>query len=218
MLALAALAAAGACAADDTSSPGGTAPDAGRAGGSAGSGGAAGSAGAGPADAAPVADAGPRAPAGRAPADLTAEGISAFLKAGEHTKGSWISETPASRERSTSVSPHGDVRVWMNDLMVASLRAGKSNNVGAPPAERFSMVVKELHDADSKALVGRAVMLKADEGTAGASWIYYCYGPAGRCFGAAADRTIDNPYFGRGMALSCGGCHGGLVFTKPPAP
>lgn len=210
----------GACSSDGASNPGSSAPDGGVAGGAADAaapGATDGAAAAsGTVDAAP--GAGPRPPAGKAPAELTAAGISAFLQAGEHTKGSWISETPAPRDRSSSVSPHGNVRVWMNDLMVASLRAGKSTNIGTPPADQFSMAVKELYDDEKKTLLGRAVMLKADDGALGNAWIYYCYGPGGNCFNGSAERTIDNAYFGRGFALNCGSCHGGLIFTKPPMP
>lgn len=174
-------------------------------------------AGAGGAGPAALEEREPAGRAGQAPTEATAEAISAFLKVAAYAKGSWASDSPTVREPSSAVSPHGAVRVWMNDLMVAALRAGKSSKTGTAPAHQLSMAIKELYGDDERVLLGHAVMLKGDEGAAAGSWVYYCYGPAGRCFTGSAERTIDRPYFGRGTAIACGTCHGGVVFAKPPA-
>jgi hypothetical protein len=110
------------------------------------------------------------------------------------------------RDAASVVSPHGKVRVWMNDTLVASWRAG-NGEFGGTAHTTGSMAVKEFYD-DAGMQVGRAAMLKV----MGASnaWVFYCEGTdQARCNG----ETI--PYYGDSTS-ACNGCHGGLIYTHAP--
>jgi hypothetical protein len=50
------------------------------------------------------------------------------------------------------------------------------------------------------------------EGSAANTTTYDCKVPIGRCLGNQNSEEID----GRGIAVGCGFCHGGLVYTKAP--
>jgi hypothetical protein len=158
-------------------------------------------------DAAPAASG---LPAGPERAD-----IAAFLAAGDYKKAPWVSETPAPREKEGSTSPHEKVRVWMNPQLVMSLKGGRDAMMGRPPQDKGSMAVKELFDEAGANLLGVAAMYKPDEGGAANAWVYYCHGPDGRCR-TNGPSPMDAPVYGRGTGVSCGFCHGGLIYTKAP--
>ncbi len=149
---------------------------------------------------------------GSAP-DATSDAIKAFIMAGTYKSAPWKSDVAAARAASSGVSPHGMVRVWFNDTIQTSSKAG-NGAMGKPAHTEGSMVVKEMYDAG--AVVGHAAMLKK-AGAAG-EWAYYCEGPMGRC-GSGVDTTAK-PYFstGGGDTAACAGCHFGTVFTPAPAP
>jgi hypothetical protein len=139
----------------------------------------------------------------------------AFLKAGEYTRNGWASQTPMPRPREGSTSPHDRVRVWMNPALVASLRSGNGKDLMAPPHTQGSMTVKEIYEGMGTTPVGRAAMLKF--GSAKDDWIYFCYGPTGRC-DTGKDYSEQAPAYVRsfGGGPGCPFCHGGLIFTAPP--
>jgi hypothetical protein len=143
------------------------------------------------------------------PSMLTQAGWESWLTAMSYTQNGWVGDA-AVREASSTVSPHGRVRVWFNPTMIASIAAGNGAMIGAPPHTVNSMVVKELYDAET--LVGHAVSLKVDAGPGGGGWQYYCKGPAERCYSGSDAATA---LFAKGD-LNCGSCHGGLVFATPP--
>jgi hypothetical protein len=142
------------------------------------------------------------------PGMLTQAGWEAWLTAMSYTQNGWVSDVAAPRDASSTVSPHGRVRVWFNPTLVASFAAG-NGMIGATPHPANSMAVKELYDGET--LVGHAVSLKLDATAGGSGWQYYCKGPAERCY-SGSDATA---LFAKGD-LNCGSCHGGLVFTTPP--
>jgi len=71
---------------------------------------------------------------------------------------------------STNGSPHGNVRVFLNDTLDGSLANGNETHpIG-------SAAVKELYDADEVTLIGWAVSVKiADESEGGNGWYWYEY-------------------------------------------
>jgi hypothetical protein len=58
-------------------------------------------------------------------------------------------------------------------------------------------------------------MWKTEGGANANTWIYYCHGPEGRCL-PSKPSPPEAPVFGRGTSVSCGFCHGGLIYTKAP--
>jgi hypothetical protein len=164
-------------------------------------------------------DTGPPVPAGLPPSPGQAD-LAAFLAAGEYRNAPWLSETSGPRPRAGATSPHEMVRVWMNPQLIASLREGRdgfkdtATGMVHPPHDRWSMAVKELY-AEGGTLEGLAAMIKTDEGPSLNSWVYYCYGPDGRCL-TTRPAPREMPAYGRGSAVACGFCHGGLVYTKAP--
>jgi len=135
--------------------------------------------------------------------------IKTFIESGSYRKGPWKSETATPRAAASNASPHGTVRVWFNDALQASTKAGNGGLVGtATPHTTGSMAVKEMYVADK--VVGRAVMLKK-AGMFG-EWAYYCDGPQVLCGGPTM-----TPFFGIGPSVApCAFCHGGYVFTPVP--
>jgi hypothetical protein len=155
------------------------------------------------------------------PATDSADDIDDFLSFGSYRKAPWVSETASPREPAAiNTSPHQRVQVWMNPQLVDSLRAGhdglKDSATGMthPPLDKGSMAIKELWDESGTQLtrVGSAAIWKVADGDAAKGWAYFCRGPAARC--ASKDGT--NPVYGHGTSVSCGFCHGGLIFTKAP--
>ncbi len=117
--------------------------------------------------------------------DTSEAGIVAFVKEGRYK--SWRAEPAVHETR----APHGDkVRVYFNDTVAASLRAGNATH----PAG--SIVVKELYDDDGKTVTGHALEVKVADGASKDTWIFY------EGFGPSYERN----YYGRGHD-SCHGCH-----------
>jgi len=139
------------------------------------------------------------------PPGSSMEELAAFLQSEAYRGDGWTAQTAAPRAASSTVSPHGRVRVWRNDTLIASLEAGNGADLDAPGHETGSMVVKEFYD-DADQMLGQASMLKL-EGIP-REWVYYCGGPDERCMDTA-------PYYGVDLdAPTCGFCHGGFVFTN----
>lgn len=152
-------------------------------------------------------DSGPGAAAtGAWPRDTSESGIAAYLASGAYREAPWVAETDAPRDANSGVSPHGRVRVWFNDVLVDSQRAG-NGEVGGTPHPEGAMSVKELYD-DGDAVLGHAVMLKRDG--AADDWLYTCDETPSRCGSSAA------PVYGVGLDTDCGFCHGGVVFNAAP--
>lgn len=145
---------------------------------------------------------------GATPADSTQASIVAYLQAETYKQAPWIAETATPRESNSVTSPHGRVRVWMNDTLVASQGAG-NGAFGGTAHTAGSMAVKEFYDA-ADAYLGRAVMLKVPG--AAMNWVFYCDSTdPERC---GIDETL--PFYGDSMAFGCNGCHGGLIFNEAP--
>ncbi|MCA9648977.1 MAG: hypothetical protein H6712_32285 [Myxococcales bacterium] len=86
--------------------------------------------------------------------------LSMWLEAGSYS--SWAAESG----NHASTGPHGEVRTFFNDEMVASFDAGNTvHPVG-------SAAVKELYNG-SGAEIGWAVMVKVAEGEGANSWYWY---------------------------------------------
>lgn len=152
-------------------------------------------------------DSGPTDDVGGAwPRDTSESGIAAYIAAGAYREAPWVAETDAPREANSGVSPHGRVRVWFNDVLADSQRAG-NGEVGGTPHPEGAMTVKELYD-DADTVLGVAVMLKL-EGAAD-QWVYTCDETTSRCGSA------DVPVYGVGLDTDCGFCHGGVVFNSAP--
>jgi hypothetical protein len=141
------------------------------------------------------------------PTDTTQAGIEAFLAA-ESYKTMGMGWRPESMPASGTGVPHGAVKRYFNETIIASKAAGN-----APPTMQHtagSMSVKEILDGTT--VVGKATMLRTDS-----MWIYYCTSSMeGRCYtGSAAGST----YYGT-TAGSCA-CHGSGVNLSSmaiPAP
>ena len=146
------------------------------------------------------------------PADSSVQGVSAFLDSGVYTSSPWIAETAAPRDASSSVSPHGRVRVYMNDVLVASQQAGNGEFMGTPH-DPGSMAVKVFYD-DADASVGLAAALRL-EGAAG-NWAWYCVGDGARCGTSAGPHTQASPFYQVGATAVCALCHGSTIFTQAP--
>lgn len=144
------------------------------------------------------------------PADASADAIEQFLNDQGYREDGWAAETDAPREAADQVSPHGRVRVWINDVLDMSQDAGNQGSEHVP----WSMTVKELYD-DGDQIVGHAVMFNAIEGN-DPVWTYYCWGPEGRCGTGEPAYTMEEPSYGQGFDVSCGSCHAGNVFTQLP--
>ena len=136
-----------------------------------------------------------------------------FLGDRSHHQSGWVSETQGPREAASVVSPHGPVRVFLNETLVASQKAENGDLNGAPHTEG-SMAVKELYDGES--VVGYAIYYKSTSGSAPESFVYYCEGPAGRCLQDEPETSRESPIYGAGHDVHCHYCHGGLVFTAAP--
>lgn len=133
----------------------------------------------------------------------------------------WVVDVDEPREQSSSVSPHGMVRVYANERLIASI--AKGNGVEPDPDDPNLLVadISTAHDTGSMAvkemyqdgeLVGRAALVKLEG--AQSEVAYYCEGDAGRC-----GTGEPPPNYGVGLAVGCGACHGGIVFTVNfPAP
>jgi hypothetical protein len=145
---------------------------------------------------------------GAAPADSTQASIVAYLQAETYKQTPWIAETAAPREPTSTVSPHGRVKVWMNDTLVTSQAAG-NGMFGGTAHTAGSMAVKEFYDS-TDVYLGRGVMLKVP-GTASA-WVFYCDSTVHEACG-----TEDPlPFYGDMNSFQCNGCHGGLIFNQAP--
>lgn len=144
------------------------------------------------------------------PADETAEAMTAFITSEAYKGEEWTAETDQPREASSGVSPHGSVRVYLNDTLIQSVAAGNGGVASASGVSHTagSMTVKEFYD--DATLVGVGVLYKYGEGAN--DWAMWCYGPAGRCSSTVPANTVDNPMH-EINAFACAACHGGNVFT-----
>lgn len=117
--------------------------------------------------------------------DTSEAGITAFVREGRYKD--WLAEPAVHETR----APHGSkVRVFFNDTVVQSLRAGNATHpVG-------SILVKEMYEADGKMLRGHALDVKISEGTGKDTWLFY--------EGFVPDYASN--YYGRGHS-TCHGCH-----------
>jgi hypothetical protein len=145
--------------------------------------------------------------------DGSRESLIALLESEDYRESPWRSQTDEPRARTSLVSPHGDVRVFANDVLLASI--DKGNGVKELPDGTLESDLEGSHDTGSVAvkefytdgeLVGRAVLAKLEGGQSQAA--YYCEGSAERC-----GTEDDPPIYGVGFNVACGICHGGLVFT-----
>ncbi|WAS90018.1 hypothetical protein [Nannocystis punicea] len=104
-----------------------------------------------------------------------------------------------------ATSEHGGARVFFNEVLAASMRAG----AGEHPIG--SAAVRELYEADLATLRGFAVMLKLRaSGPGGEGWLWY------EQFGTGADAK---PLVAGTGERGCVGCHdAGLDFVHPPEP
>jgi hypothetical protein len=133
-----------------------------------------------------------------------------FISEKTHHNNGWVSETDGPRDASSVVSPHGPVRVFFNDTLVASQKSGNGELNGTPHDEG-SMTLKEFYEGDT--VVGHAIYYKAAAGSTPESFVYYCEGPQGRCLQGEPEATRDSPIYGAGHDVHCHACHGGMVFT-----
>ncbi|MCY1060267.1 hypothetical protein [Nannocystis sp. SCPEA4] len=100
---------------------------------------------------------------------------------------------------------HGGARVFFNEALAASMRAG----AGEHPVG--SAAVRELYEADLVTLRGFAVMLKLRaSGPGGEGWLWY------EQYGTGADAK---PLVAGTGERGCVGCHdAGVDFVHPPEP
>ncbi|HVG62541.1 MAG TPA: hypothetical protein VNA24_28515 [Hyalangium sp.] len=129
--------------------------------------------------------------------DTSEAGITAFVREGRYKE--WLAEPSVHDTR----APHGSkVRVFFNELVTESLRAGNATHpVG-------SILVKELYEDNGRTLRGYALDVKISEGSGKDTWIFYeGFGP-----------DYSNNYYGRGHS-TCHGCHeSGSDYVTSPLP
>jgi FtsP/CotA-like multicopper oxidase with cupredoxin domain len=173
---------------------------------------------------APIADAGATAAfpveAGTSdvPRQLPPEGVEAYLaellESKEYRNAPWLSETSRPRAPNSIISPHGDVRVYANDVLRRSIGKGNGVRADGDGGLQFSVEAR-AHDPGSIAVkefyedgdvIGKAALMKLEGSTFDAA--YYCTGPSSRCGTAEPP-----PVFGEGITLACGFCHAGFVYT-----
>lgn len=149
------------------------------------------------------------------PADESAASMTAFITSESYKGAEWMAETDAPREASSGVSPHGRVRVYLNETLLDSLAAsnGGVGSMSGVPHTAGSMTVKEFYD-EADVLVGIGALYKFGE--AANDWAMWCYGPSGRCSSTVDAESIDAPMH-EINAFACGACHGGNIFTDPSA-
>lgn len=113
----------------------------------------------------------------------TAE-VEAFLAGGSYT--SFTAESAPH----DSAGPHfGDVRVFVNDILLGSLQAGGDNHPVC------SAAIKELY-GDGSTVRGHSLSVKVSDGNGGDDWYWY--------------ELYDGSTFADGVGESlCTGCHGG---------
>jgi hypothetical protein len=116
--------------------------------------------------------------------DTSEAGLVAFIRSGGYT--GWTAEPTAPLRRGV----HGPARVFFNDTVVQSLRAGNSSH------PRGSILVKEFYADDGTTLKGHALNVKVEAGTGKDTWLFF----EGDAPGYA------NAFYGRGHA-TCHGCH-----------
>lgn len=128
--------------------------------------------------------------------DTTRDGLTQFVRDNGYAQ--WRAEP----ERHGTSAPHGSqVRVFFNDLLVASMEAGNAvHPVG-------SATVKELYGSDGS-LTGHALDIKVAEGSGADTWLYF--------EGFTPDYA--DPFYGRGHP-TCTGCHAsGSDYVRSPLP
>jgi len=141
------------------------------------------------------------------PGSLALADFQTFIGDLKYQEPGWQAETSTPRERSSSVSPHGRVVVWLNSILLTSQRAG-NGAVDGTAHDTNSMVVKELYD-DSDMKIGVAAMLKKSGGKQ--EWAFFCDGPPNRC--GLTEPTM--PFYSDEGYSACAFCHGGFVYTVP---
>ncbi len=158
---------------------------------------------AGPPDAGP-----PEVPTGD-----VAELLAALLESEEYRQSPWVAETSRPRGPTSIVSPHGDVRVFANDVLLKSIAKGNGVrpadgglefSIQAPVHDPGSIAVKEFYEDGE--LLGKAALMKLPGSNFDAA--YYCTGPLERC---GVEKTP--PVYGEGIRVGCGACHAGFVYT-----
>lgn len=136
----------------------------------------------------------PEAPGADVPTDPAAVG--AWLHAFGHR--AWTAQSPVH-----ATGEHGGARVFFNDALSASMRAGaREHPIG-------SAAVRELYESDLATLRGFALMIKrGPSGPGGAGWWWY------EQFGTAAETP---PLVAGTGERGCIGCHdAGVDFVHPP--
>jgi hypothetical protein len=144
------------------------------------------------------------------PPDLTIEGIVAMIDAEAYKGATWKSDRTDINTMPDASSPHGNMRVWYNQMMRQGNAAGKGTT--SMPFDSGSMVVKEIYTGTD--VIGHAVMLRA-----GTKWFYYCLASeSGRCSSSSMAGVADSVTSGGVGSCSCHG--GGTVITQAniPAP
>jgi len=144
--------------------------------------------------------------------DDSEEAFAALLSSEAYREPPWVAQTDEPRPASHSTSPHGDVRVFANEVLIRSIASGmgvtedeNGELIAATTGhEPGAMAVKEFYQ--DGAVVGRAALLKVEG--APSNMTYYCDGPAELCGVEGA-----SPIYGTGLSVGCGFCHGGLVYT-----
>lgn len=140
------------------------------------------------------------------PADLSQPGIEAFLKTDVFTSWTWDTETP---RPPGLVSPHGRVRVGINETLKNGIDAGLDGSSAEKAFPAGSMALKEMYD-EQDVVIGRAFILKRGAPNTAPNWLYYCDGPADRC---GVDTGTRVPFYATGNTVSfCNGCHGPYFF------
>ncbi len=148
------------------------------------------------------------------PSGSIEEFLADLLASDDYRKAPWLAETPGPRARSSVISPHGEVRVFANDVLRDSIAKGNgvsadgdggiAFSIDAPDHTPGSIAVKEFYE--DGAVIGKAALLKLPGTTMDAA--YYCTGPTSRCGTAEPP-----PIFGEGINVGCGVCHAGFVYT-----
>lgn len=133
--------------------------------------------------------------------DSSNAGLTDFVATAAYTGAGWVAEPAVHPDRG---GPHGMVRIYFNDVLHQSLKAGNAVH------PRGSMVLKETYSSDGQTLRGHMLDVKDVDENGVDQWVWW-YRPN------ATSGTA--PTYFRGTDNFCASCHAsGKDYVRAAAP
>lgn len=139
---------------------------------------------------------------GGAALDTSNAGLTAFVASEAYRGAGWVAEPGVHQDRGSG--PHGMVRIYFNDVLAQSIKAGNSLH------PRGSMVLKETYQSDGQTLKGHVLDVKDVDASGKDEWVWW-YRP-----NSASGQA---PTYFRGTGNFCASCHSqgvDFVIASPP--